>query len=991
MATAESFGMYLINDLLPEEYRLEGAVTKGTLQKKMINLAKADQKKYVEIIQQLKKLGDMVATLEGISVGLDDIAPEYEKRDPVMRSAMKDIKNATTDEARRKIVVDTEEKLLAVAKTHAGDMGLMARSGGRGNIAQLMKTVASPVASKGPDGKPVPWLIAHSYAEGLRPGEAWIANDEARRGAIESTGSVVEPGAAAKVIMNNMQDLVIVKEDCGTRNGIMLDADSVDIVDRFLAEPTAGVDTKTPITGGALNTLKKLGRPVKVRSALTCDVPQGVCQRCIGLSANGQVHGIGTNVGSMSAQAISEPLTQMVLNAKHAVRTVSGQKKGLSGLAGFQVLTEVPASFNMRANLAEVDGKVDHIDKAPQGGHYVYVSGKQHYSPPGMDLLVKAGDTVEAGDAMDNGVPMPNEVVKYKGIGLGRDYLAHSVQEVFRNTGGDIDRRHTELLARNAVQYVKIEEDPSGTFIEGDTVQISRLLPVIQRFREKKPLAFAQNATLAESVMQYSVGTRLTPSVIGKLQAAGVKEVQIAKGGPKYRAIMKSIVQNPTLDDDWMSRLGHRYLKRSLLIGAQVGDTSRLDSTNPITAYAHGATFGIGQDGKYGSAYDIDHGYFVEDLDATHEADEEIKEASFWRGAKRVLFGTGSHLTEAPANPTLAKAWNRMQGASMGGNRVVAPSGAVDIGASNAERIQNWLHGAGRKDINFFDGNGAFSDQGYRQYQAFENNLSLRGGMDANQVVGKNPDGSPRALRDVFSASGLDISQDDLDRFSEQRGGVASRLARPVKDLITGEAPLRTLTQRYNQGGVFGRGGMLFGGLSINPDLARQVKNIRNTAPDQRTGTQYQNLAMAGGVEVLDKSLGIGLPGYMAYTAATRAQPIDTPEEAEAAALRGAHVPSRTESVLRAAMEPLAYSALGPVGMLGTSIVPGVLDRLSGAARRFDPIARRADQQTRALHESVARQIMAERGIDPNDKEMRDKIIEGIEERASNLSPQQQP
>lgn len=983
MAQAESFGMFLINDLLPEEYQLQGAVTKGALQSKMVQYAKADQKGYVDTIQKLKRLGDTVATLEGISVGLDDIAPEYDKRDPILKSALKQVQGATTDEERRQIVVSTEEKLLAVAKTHAGDMGLMARSGGRGNIAQLMKTVASPVASKGPDGKPVPWLIAHSYAEGLRPGEAWIANDEARRGAIESTGSVVEPGAAAKVIMNNMQDLVVVAEDCGTHNGIRFPADSVDIVDRFLAEPAAGVDTKTPLTGSALKAIKKAGVPIKVRSPLTCEMPQGVCQRCVGLSASGQVHEVGTNVGSMSAQAISEPLTQMVLNAKHAVRTVSGQKKGLSGLAGFQVLTEIPGSFNQRAALAEVDGRVDRVEKAPQGGTYIYVAGKQHYSPPGLDPIVKVGDMVEAGDALDLGVPMPNEIVKHKGIGQGREYLAQSIQDVFRNTGSDIDRRHTELLARNALQYVKIEADPSGTFIPGDTVQVSRLMPVIQRFREKKALAFVQNATLAENIQNYSVGTRLTPSVIGKLQRDGVKEVYIAKGGPVYRPIMKSIVQNPTLDDDWMARLGHRYLKRSLLTGAQIGDVSRLDSTNPVAAYAQGASFGIGQDGKYGSAYDLSHTEYVDDPEMEDEVWDEIKEASFWNGARRVLFGTGSHLTDGPSSPVLKGVWNRMQGAGGAGNRIVADSGAVDIGASNAERIQKWMHGAGRTDINFFDQNGRFTDQGYKQYQAIENNLPLRGAAKVDEVVGKTPDGLDQTLGDVFRRQGMELSQQDLDRFSEQRGGVAARIGRPLRDLAVGEAPVRTLVQRYNQGGVFGRSGLLFGGLSVNPDLLRQVRNMRNTPAEQRTTQQKINLGMTGVGEVLDKTFNVGLPGYMAYTAATMDSPIDTPEEAEAAAMRGVRVPSKAEAIARAAAEPFAWGALGPTGMFGAKAVPELLDAASGLVRRFDPIARRGDTQMDALHQRVARQVMQENGIDPNNEEIRQQIMDRLADASS--------
>jgi DNA-directed RNA polymerase subunit beta' len=242
-----TFGHFLLQEALPSSVSFDGAVTKKDLQKEMSAYAQKDPAGYIRTVQKLKKLGDEVSTWEGLSVGLDDIQPDYKNRDPIIRAALQQVKNARTDAQRRKIITDTEKKILALTPSHPSDMTLMAKSGGRGSMAQLMKTVASPVATQDSDGSVAPWLITKSYAEGLNPADAWLAGANSRRNVIASTGAVVEPGAAAKVITTNMQNLVVTKPDCGTTEGIVLEM-SDQVRDRYLAHAAGGFRPNTLLT-----------------------------------------------------------------------------------------------------------------------------------------------------------------------------------------------------------------------------------------------------------------------------------------------------------------------------------------------------------------------------------------------------------------------------------------------------------------------------------------------------------------------------------------------------------------------------------------------------------------------------------------------------------------------------------------------------------------------------------------------------------------------
>jgi DNA-directed RNA polymerase subunit beta' len=584
-------GQLLLNDVLPSSHQVKDALTKKQLNKMMVDLAHESPPLYVRTISKLKALGDAVATDEGITVGLDDIEPDYARRDKILEPALAQIKRLQDPKKRNALIEKTQQQMMEVTKRHPGQMTPMATSGARGKVAQLMRSVTSPVAVVDDKSDTIPWMISKSYAEGLKAPDAWIAMEEARRNAVESYTSVAVPGEVNKILVNNMSDQLITKSDCGTKNGLMVDSNEA--IDRYDAE------TGTRITSAMLQ--RSRGKKIKIRSPMTCEAPDGVCQKCYGLSTSGQVPRLGTNVGMMAAHAMGEPITQMSLDARHATRTAGSQKAVLTGITGFRQLTEIPQSFFNKATLATRNGRVTDVAVAPQGGHYVHMDEEQHYIPPNLDVIVKKGAQVDAGDALSDGIPKPDEVVKYKGLGAGRKYLVDQLHGIYARKGIGLDKRHLELLAKTDMNYVRILDKDSGPLgvMRGDVVDYNRFRRSIAEQTKPMTLNDAEDQTLGDNVLHYTAGTRITPSVAADMRKNGIKNVPIAPRVPQHEFVIKPASRAPLLHPDLLGKLGHRNLKNVILDGAAFGEMSSIHGTHPVPAFVFGEEFGEGPSGRY--------------------------------------------------------------------------------------------------------------------------------------------------------------------------------------------------------------------------------------------------------------------------------------------------------------------------------------------------------------------------------------------------------
>ena len=248
-----------------------------------------------------------------------------------------------------------------------------------------------------------------------------------------------------------------------------------------------------------------------------------------------------------------------------------------------------------------MDGTVTKIEEAPQGGTYIYVDDghgedKRHYVAPGYDIDVKVGQEVEAGDQMADGVIDPSELVKYKGIGEGRRYWANRFTQAIRDSGMAANRRNAEVLARTVMNTVRLEnEDEAGEGLPGDVLTYTAWS---NGFKPRKsssivaPSVAAIGKYLEQPVLHYTIGTRVTPSVVRTLKKFKVDKMMINDSQPEVTPFMERIQDSNAEKPDWMARLGTTYLKSRLMEDVARGAESHLHSTEPFPGIAKGVEFG---------------------------------------------------------------------------------------------------------------------------------------------------------------------------------------------------------------------------------------------------------------------------------------------------------------------------------------------------------------------------------------------------------------
>lgn len=284
-------------------------------------------------------------------------------------------------------------------------------------------------------------------------------------------------------------------------------------------------------------------------------------------------------------------------NTKH-----SGKNEALGSYIGFEGLknmTTIPKAFDVKASVAGRDGKVTAIEPAPQGGQYVVLDDDRDdriYVPGNLAPSVKVGDVLEAGDAVSTGMVSPADVVQYKGVGEGRRYFMNRFRQVFKESGYGVNRRNVEVLSRALINNVQVENpDSEGSGLPGDILRYSAWAAGYTPRSDSTHGPVDKTALgryLEQPVLHYTIGTRVTPSVLKSLKRHKVEDLTTNAYPPGVVPHMVSIVDAPAYSGDWMARLGTSYLKERLLEDVQRGGHSELHSTNPVPSMAKGIELG---------------------------------------------------------------------------------------------------------------------------------------------------------------------------------------------------------------------------------------------------------------------------------------------------------------------------------------------------------------------------------------------------------------
>jgi DNA-directed RNA polymerase subunit beta' len=344
-----------------------------------------------------------------------------------------------------------------------------------------------------PSGRIIELPIRANFREGLTVLEFFISTHGARKGLADTALRTADSGYLTRRLVDVSQDVIVREEDCGTNQTLevssVLDGNDIieDLSDRIwgrytlheVVDPNTGeviIPADTLINDHYVEKVKKAGiKKVPIRSVLTCRSRYGVCSKCYGVNlATGDLVNVGESVGIIAAQSIGEPGTQLTMRTFHT--------GGVAGDDITQGLPRVEELFEARkpkglAVIAEVSGTVK-INESRKKREVMVITDegevKNYLIPYGAWVKVKDGDTIEAGDEITEGSVNPHDILKIKGVKGVQTYLLQEVQKVYRLQGVDINDKHIEIIIRQMLRKVKVEDSGDTSLLPGGLVDIFR-------------------------------------------------------------------------------------------------------------------------------------------------------------------------------------------------------------------------------------------------------------------------------------------------------------------------------------------------------------------------------------------------------------------------------------------------------------------------------------------------------------------------------------
>ncbi|MEA1961226.1 MAG: DNA-directed RNA polymerase subunit beta' [Bacillota bacterium] len=485
----EVIGKKKLGDIVYECYRLEGNA------------------KTAAMLDGIKRLGYKFSTKAGISVAVSDFRTPPDKAailaeaDQVVDGIEADFQvGLITEDERHSQVVEiwnqaTDDVTDALKRylTEDNPVYMMATSGARGNFQQIRQLAGMRGLMADPSGKIIDMPIKANFREGLTVLEYFISTHGARKGLADTALRTADSGYLTRRLVDVSQDVIVRENDCESVEGIWVEKimEGSQLIEPLNQRIIGRVSIDTichPVTGEVLvednqmisddvgHEIEKLGiERVKIRTVLTCKTRHGVCKKCYGRNlATGYDVEIGEAVGILAAQSIGEPGTQLTMRTFHT-----------GGVAGEDItrgLPRVEELFEVRkpkgqAVVAEASGTVRFGES--KGRRQVEVlgeNGEELGAYPvsyGSRLKVKEGDYAEIGDAVSEGPLNPHDILKTKGLQDVQRYILQEVQKVYRSQGVDISDKHIEIIIRQMLKKVKIEDSGDTTMLPGAFIDIA--------------------------------------------------------------------------------------------------------------------------------------------------------------------------------------------------------------------------------------------------------------------------------------------------------------------------------------------------------------------------------------------------------------------------------------------------------------------------------------------------------------------------------------
>ena len=484
-----------------------------------------------EVLDSIKAQGYKFSTRSGMTISIADMVVPEAKKEKIAETEKKVLAIEkqyrrgliTNDERYRMVVAEWERTTGEVAKALMDNLdefnpiNIMATSGARGSANQIRQLAGMRGLMANTAGKTIEIPIKANFREGLSVLEYFISTRGARKGMADTALRTADSGYLTRRMVDVSQDVIIREPDCGTTEGVPATAidsrgyavftlDPEDpkydeyihsfgenIHGRFPAKPVVDpktgevlFDTDHLLMSGDAKFLAAHGvASVEVRSVLSCESRCGVCARCYGMNlATGKPVNSGEAVGVIAAQSIGEPGTQLTMRTFH-----SG---GVAGDDITQGLPRVEELFEARkpkkmAVLSEISGTLT-IEEARKNMMALTVTNAEqgetrvYQVPVGAGIIVQNGDHIEQGQELTRGALSPHDVLRIRGVNddeFGRpgvrNYLVQEVQKVYRQQGVDINNKHIEVIVRQMMRKVRIEDAGCTDLLSGSTVDVNEL------------------------------------------------------------------------------------------------------------------------------------------------------------------------------------------------------------------------------------------------------------------------------------------------------------------------------------------------------------------------------------------------------------------------------------------------------------------------------------------------------------------------------------
>ena len=536
------------NELLPEVDFLVGKKQLKQILEKVINTHGAT--KTAEVLDAIKAMGYKYSTRAAMTVSISDMTVPPQK--PEMIQNAQDIvdkitknykRGLITEEERYKEVVETWKKTddeLTKALLNGLDkynnIFMMADSGARGSDKQIKQLAGMRGLMADTTGHTIELPIKSNFREGLEVLEYFMSAHGARKGMSDTALRTADSGYLTRRMVDVSQELIVRETDCCENReeisgmyvkGFMDGKEEIEnlqerITGRFSCETITNKDGEVLVKANHMITPKRAARimsegvnaagdpieEVKIRTILSCKCKVGVCAKCYGANmATGEAVQVGESVGIIAAQSIGEPGTQLTMRTFHSGGVAGGDiTQGLPRVEelfearkpkGLAIITEIPGV----AVINDTKKKREIIVTNPEDG-----DSKTYLIPYGSRIKITDGQVLEAGDELTEGSVNPHDILRIKGVRAVQDYMLREVQRVYRLQGVEISDKHIEVLVRQMLKKIRIEENGDTEFLPGTLVDVLEFEEVNEKL-EKEGKTPAEGKQVMLGITKASLAT----------------------------------------------------------------------------------------------------------------------------------------------------------------------------------------------------------------------------------------------------------------------------------------------------------------------------------------------------------------------------------------------------------------------------------------------------------------------------------------------------